>query len=576
MSGRRRVVSTGILMSLFAATSGAAPSWQAASGATGTTAGQKATKEKEETCRVSGMVVRAADGAPLKNATVQLSNGDDREHTIATKTGADGRFALKNVPSGRYKMIVLRNGYVRAEYGQRKASDPGAMLALAVGENKTEIFFKLVPAAVIGGRVFNEDGEPEPNASVLASRETYQEGHRTLTQVAGAQTDDVGAFRIFGLAPGRYFVSAMQESWGAVDGDKEYSGSGGESRNEQGMTKTYYPGTTDFSRASAINVKEGDEILGTDIALKQVTVHRIRGRVLNVVTHKPGQDVQVDAVPRSKQQEWSFGGRADVKKADGSFEISGVLPGQYTLFGFWFDPNERKVYSAAQKLEVGDNDVEGVLLTIGAGGVAQGRIMWDGKPSTDGGHLTVVTSPVDTYFVPTTSAQVDANDQFTLKDLMESDLKLRVEGISKDCYVKQMVFGQAVVQDDVIAATKGTNPALEITVSSRGARVQGVVTDKDGLPAAGVWVVAVPDEARRTLLRLFKAQTTDQYGKFDLHGLAPGEYKLFAWGEVEEHAWEDGEFLRPFEIRGAKIEVRDEDSSTMNLKVISGKGDGNN
>jgi hypothetical protein len=445
-----------------------------------------------------------------------------------------------------------------------------------VGENKTEIFFKLVPAAVISGRVFNEDGEPEPNASVLASRETYQEGHRTLTQVTGVQTDDLGAFRIFGLAPGRYFVSAMQWNWEKIDGDREFSGSGGEPKSEQGVTKTYYSGTTDFSRASAINVTEGDEIPGTDIALKQVTLHRIRGRVLNEVNHKPGQEVQLVAVPRSNQPEWSLGGHADVKKADGSFEISGLLPGPYVLFGFWFDPNERKAYSAAQRIEVGDSDIEGVLLTIGAGGVAQGRVVWEGKPSTDGGQLTVTTSPVNASFFPVAAAQVDANHQFTLKDLMEGDLNVRVEGASKDCYIKQMFFGQTLVKDDVIGATKGTNPALEITISARGARVQGAVTDKDGLPAAGVWVVAVPDEARRTLLRLFKAQTTDQYGRFDLHGLAPGEYKLFVWDEVEEHAWEDGEFLRPFEARGTKIEVRDEDSATLNLKVISGKGDGNN
>jgi len=89
------------------------------------------------------------------------------------------------------------------------------------------------------------------------------------------------------------------------------------------------------------------------------------------------------------------------------------------------------------------------------------------------------------------------------------------------------------VKEDVINVSKGANPALEITVSSCGARVQGSVVDKDGLPAAGVWVAAVPDEARRTTLRLFKSQTTDQYGKFDLHGLAPGEYKLFAWNREQ-------------------------------------------
>src|SRR5260370_33297116 len=60
----------------------------------------KDAKEKEATCRVLGMVVKVTDGAPLKGATVRLENGEDHEHTIATKTTGDGRFELRNVPGG--------------------------------------------------------------------------------------------------------------------------------------------------------------------------------------------------------------------------------------------------------------------------------------------------------------------------------------------------------------------------------------------------------------------------------------------------------------------------------------------
>src|SRR5690242_19491355 len=104
--------------------------------------------KKEETCRVSGIVLRLADGAPLKNATVRLDNEEDHEHTIAARTGADGRFELRNVPAARYKLRVFRTGYVEQEYGQVEPSDPGAVFALAPGEAK-KVFFRLIPAAVI-------------------------------------------------------------------------------------------------------------------------------------------------------------------------------------------------------------------------------------------------------------------------------------------------------------------------------------------------------------------------------------------------------------------------------------------
>ena len=137
-------------------------------------------------------------------------------------------------------------------------------------------------------------------------------------------------------------------------------------------------------------------------------------------------------------------------------------------------------------------------------------------------------------------------------------------------------YGQILRKDDMISVAKGANPALEITVSSRGARVQGNIANKDGLPAAGVWVVAVPDEPRRTTLRLFKSQTTDQYGNFDLHGLAPGEYKLFAWEGVENNAWEDEDFLKLFEPQGTRLEVRDAVSTKVNLTAIAIKQTGEN
>ena len=528
----------------------------------------KDAKEAEKTCRILGMVVKLADGTPIKNATVQLDHLEDRQRTIATKTTGDGRFELKSVPAGQYKLTVMRNGYVSAQYGQKKSSDPGAIFALSAGETKKDLMFRLIPAAVIAGRVFDEDGEPVPGASVTALRETYSEGRRILATSGYAETNDLGAFRLFGLSPGRYYLSATER--GQVVGDKEFTRSSGQT-GERGYARTYFPGTPDVARAAAINVREGEEIPGTDIALKEVTVHRVRGKVLNQVTHKPGQEVMVALTPRTNRQEWDFGRQDEVSKADGSFEIGNVVPGAYTIMAFWFDANEGKSDSAAQKIDVGEGDVDGVELIIGTGATVQGRIVWEGKPSLERDELLIHASPTETAFVWGGGGRVDANGQFVLKDMMAGDLRVQVFGASKDCYVKQITYGQTFVQDDVIGLSAGANPALEITLSSRGARVEGNATDKDGLPAAGVWVVAVPEEARRKNFRFFKSQTTDQYGRFDLHGLAPGNYKFFAWEGVERNAWENEDFLKAFEHQGKEIEVRDLDSVTLRLDLIGTK-----
>ena len=86
-------------------------------------------------------------------------------------------------------------------------------------------------------------------------------------------------------------------------------------------------------------------------------------------------------------------------------------------------------------------------------------------------------------------------------------------------------------------------------------------------------MVAVPDEARRSNSKLFKSQTTDQYGKFDLHGLAPGTYKMFSWTGIENGEWEDADFLKPFEDKAESVELQDDDAKSVNLKVIEKKSE---
>jgi hypothetical protein len=250
--------------------------------------------------------------------------------------------------------------------------------------------------------------------------------------------------------------------------------------------------------------------------------------VFNQISRDGGSDANLMLASRGKRLEWNFGGQLVVKKSDGSFEFSNVAPGSYLLVAYWSD--EGKEFSAQEKVEVGERDVDGVTLSIGAGATIPGRIRWEGTPSVDQEGISVFLQPTETTFLWGGSVRVEASQQFTLNNVAEGEYRVRIMGAKKDCYVKEVVYGYTYARDDAISVSKGGGAQLEVTISSRGARIQGSVTDKDGLPAAGVWVVAVPDQARRFNFRLFKSQTTDQYGHFDLHGLTPGNYKLFSWG----------------------------------------------
>jgi hypothetical protein len=83
--------------------------------------------------------------------------------------------------------------------------------------------------------------------------------------------------------------------------------------------------------------------------------------------------------------------------------------------------------------------------------------------------------------------------------------------------------------------------------------------------------VVVPEQSKRKFPRLYKSALTDQYGHFEIHGLAPGNYKLFSWQGVERNAWQDPEFLKDYESKGEAIEVKDRDEKSIDLKLIQAK-----
>ena len=161
-----------------------------------------------EKARIEGRVVRAGTGEPLKKAWVVLQKAEAREMPRAATTDADGKFVLTDIEPGRYRLVTRRNGYVTREHGQRAPDRPGVTLTLAPGQRLDDILFELIPAAVIAGRVYDEDGEPAAGVMVEVMRYLYARERRQLVAVERASTNDRGEYRIFGLEPGTYYVSA--------------------------------------------------------------------------------------------------------------------------------------------------------------------------------------------------------------------------------------------------------------------------------------------------------------------------------------------------------------------------------
>jgi Carboxypeptidase regulatory-like domain len=536
---------------------------------------EAASPATKDDCSIAGTVVSLTSSSPLKNSLLQLFSADNNseQESVALRTDGGGKFEFKGIRAGRYRLRVTRHGFVTQEYGQRKFTDPGAILTLSAGQNMKDLIFRLVPSAVISGRIENEDGEPLPWASVGALRESYSQGKRTLSIEETVLTNDHGEYRLFGLRPGRYFVAVSYRAGGSQMRGDEEENFGPATTSGVDYVRTYYPGTLDPSKAQAITLKAGEENSSTDLLLEPVAVHSVRGRVINLITtssKQPRNDIYVQLRSRDVGlYSRAMFARENGAKPDGKFELANVAAGSYILTAGFFE--EGKVHQAHAEVDVGNADVEGVQVTIKPGVAVSGHLYWDGTPSIQGDGVFVTASGGDGYVGPGAFGRVQPDGSFTLKELADGSRRVLVSGPSDECYLKAVTYGGVDSLEDGFVARPGA-ASLDVTLSSRGAHVQGAVADADGLPSVGVWVALVPDAKYHNRPQLYKSTQTDQHGQFLLRGIAPGDYTLFSWDEVENGAWEDPDFLKPYAEKGEKVTVAEGESKSVNLTSIKTAG----
>jgi protocatechuate 3,4-dioxygenase beta subunit len=526
-----------------------------------------AVNAKELDCTVSGSVIALAASVPIRNALVTLHDSDDRAKTPVTiKSDADGKFRFNGIVAGHYSLSVMRHGYVTQEYGQRTSDGPGATLTLTAGQNMKDLLFRLIPSATIAGHIQDEDGEPIAWARVTALRYVYQKGKRTFVNETTIATNDLGEYRLFGLRPGRYFFSASYHP--GASHSEEWDGSDVTDTLKENYVLTYYPGTYDSSKAQSITVKSGEEIPSVDFAMRPTAVYRVKGRVINNIPNVKNRDsINVFLLPRGGVQLNSLSFDAsNMLKKDGSFSLAPVPPGAYAVMAQYFDGD--KVHTFSSNVDVNNADVEGVQLVVSKNSAVPGHVRWEGRPSLkDEDELYVLGRSENLGAFGGTSARVEADGSFLWTEIPDGTSRVTMAGLGKDAYLKAVEYDGTNVLDQGFAPHPGSNAAMEVTLSSRSAHLQGAVVDADGLPAVGIWVVLVPD-TRRDRHDLYKTAHTDQHGQFKIDGITPGDYLALSWDEVEDGAWEDPDFIKPFEPKAEKISVQEGDTKTANLISI--------
>lgn len=528
---------------------------------------QTLSRKAAEECTVQGVVVKTESGEPLKKAVVTLHEDGANNQGSSAATDATGRFEIKAGP-GRYHMWAWRNGYVQQYYGERTPGGAGTTLSLGAGQKVSDIMFRLIPAAAITGHVYDEDGEPVARAQVsaLGYSYSYPEGQRELADHGYVQTNDLGEFRIYGLAPGQYYVRASYNA-------ERY----GLNPAPGGYLPIFYPGTADVGTAAPIVLRSGGEFSGVEISLQAVHTVTVRGRVFNAVGGQPAAHASIFLVKRESDllaHTFTHPAYSYVQDPQGAFELRNVTPGTYYLYANLQE--EGKNYSARMPLEVTNTDIEGVTLNVTRGLDIKGQLRVEGAALSSLGSLGVNLQPKNEVisFGMGGHDYLKPDGSFLLGGVHDGDYDLYVFTLPEDYFLKSArLDGNEVLASGLTIDAHEAPKLLEVVVSANGARLEGVV-EKDNHPFSGATVVLVPDPPHRNDRRLFRETTTDQSGHYLLRGIAPGDYKLFAWENPERGAYRSADFLQPFEDRGRSVNVREGASLSAQLDLIPAKDSG--
>jgi Carboxypeptidase regulatory-like domain len=556
--------------------------WVVLSAQTPPQTAEQADEHAKKQCVLQGVVVNGFNQNPLRKAKVTLKPvpGSASSSPYSVSTEADGGFKLEKVEPGRYILFAEKEGFVRGNYGAARPMGLGATLQLKEAQNLKDLTVKLTSQGALTGRILDADGEAVRGVFVYALKNQVMLGRKRLVPAAApTATDDRGQYRISSLAPGKYFLVATSQTQAAVLQQASTDAKPKKEKDavDEGYALTYYPNSPDVTGASPVDLRVGTEEIKLDLSMPKTRVFRISGKVVNAVTNSPMKGVILQLIAGHGENVQTVSAAIRVIQAEsGEFEIANIPAGPYTLFAVsqaLEDPMAMQL-----PITLTDQNLEGVVLSLGGGSDvpvaaklegagADGQIAnsdKDAKPLSPAG-VRVLLRMRENPAVGMASVVVDKENKAVLKKLQAERYTLTLLALPDGIYLKSARFAGQEVSDSVLdARSVPANASLDLLFAATSAEFTGMVRNEKGEPVPGAIVTLV---AKRT--DLFRSATADQDGNFKVSNVAPGDYQVFAWEDLEGDSAEDEDFRKPFSSRAVKVSMSPSDHKNQSLTMIT-------
>ena len=522
------------------------------------------------TASIRGRITTADTGAPIRGAEVRLSM-DGRFNRLVTSNG-EGRYELRNLPAGAYKLVVSKTGFITLEFGQRRPFESAATITVAEGQAATGNV-ALIRGGAIFGRVLDQAGDPSVGTRVQVMRVRTEDGRRRLLAVgAGDQTDDTGAFRVYGLPPGEYLVAA---STGLIDAVKR-------------DPPVYFPGTMNFAEAQPITLGVGAEASADFQIAEAVRTARVSGVVIN----SSGAPIAAMVNLRSETVSMGPGSESalqlhDDAAADGTFSIQNVPPGPYSLTAMVMptvsglptsgsfaesreDVRDRMFRelpeTATLPVVVSGEDVSDVTLVTRRAGRISGQFVADtgvGRPLPT--SLRVMWRSAGQGGGMTMNGGGDATFQLAG---VSGPSRLDIQGVPDGWTVKAILLDGDDVTDGTFDLGSKTGN-IRVVMTDRVASLNGTIQSNSDLRDYNV--IVFPEDAAKWTFpsRFVRTVRADAEGRFRIDGLPPERYLAAAVDYLEDGGEQNRQLLERLRSRASAFTIGEGEQRSIQLDLIS-------
>lgn len=561
------------------------------------------------TAQVAGTVVTAGETPqPLRRATV-VATGEQSGVKLTAVTDDTGGFAFTNLPADRYVLAVSKPAYVPSAYGSKRPGGSGTPIVVSDGQRVT-VSVPLLRGSAIAGTVRDEQGRAVPDVTVSVLRRGLSAiGERDLRNVtigsagAAAQnyaldafpgtavTDDRGMYRIYGLPPGEYAISAavrpprgsplesndvyqittadLQRAQQLLRGPGQ-SSAGDPVANDPNRggrrvdyVLIYYPGAISRQDATMVTLGAAEDRMGLDITVRLVPTAAVSG----YITGPDGSAVSGAQVSVRDPNSTSGGVFRTTRSGfDGDFVMTGIPPGRYEILASAYPSG----LHGSANIVVEGRDVETSFVLEPAVTVS-GRVVFDGtapKPTTPLFPL-LRRNP---SFLGGGGGETSPDGGFKAFRVVPGQYTLGINGRPPAGWVLRSVVVNGVdVTDTAFEIKRGENiDNAVLTLTDTPAEISGTLQNASGAPAPEYVLIVFAADSKQWIPYSRRTQHVrpDIRGRFIVRDLSAGDYLISAATDIEDGEWNDPAFLAALAAASPiKVTVAEGEKKVQDIRV---------